>query len=140
MEWICGRCYTRLTGEAAGVCPACGGEEVVPTASPRGQQLAANVAPPAPAIVDRPRPGQVVCPTCYAVAPPKTTGAGAVTWLLGLVFIGIGLFVHWLAFGVVFLLGIYQAASTKKVCAKCGNQGVVPGDSKRAREILSGKR
>jgi hypothetical protein len=142
-EWICGRCYTRLTGEAAGVCPACGGDDVIPAASPRGQQLIASSTPPVsaqPAVVPRPAPGHVVCPTCYAVGPAKSHGPGAVTWLLGLVFMGIGLFVTWLAFIPAILLGIYQAVATKKVCSHCGNVGIVPGDSQRALEILSGRR
>jgi hypothetical protein len=43
-ERICTRCYTPIAGEATGPCPACGGDEVVPVTSPRGQSIAAESA------------------------------------------------------------------------------------------------
>jgi hypothetical protein len=49
IDWICARCLTRLRGEVAGICPSCGGADVVPIDTPRGGQLAAAIAPAAAA-------------------------------------------------------------------------------------------
>jgi hypothetical protein len=148
-EWICGRCFTRLTGDAAGQCPACGGDDVVPAQSPRGAMLVAQSTPPvyAPAPALPPpmaiNPRHVVCPNCYVVDFPKTQGASSGAQII-LVFlaIGIGLFVNWIIGLVLFVvLLIYTAASpTKKTCANCGANTVVPGNSPRAEELVNGRR
>jgi hypothetical protein len=146
MTWICGRCYTQLVGDAAGVCPSCGSEDVIPAESPRGQQLAAGVALPGPSgagaiVVPRPPPGAVVCPTCYSVGPPMTTGPSSAAQLV-LVMLTIAAFVAFWPVGLFLLLivVVYSLTPTKNLCRGCGNVGVVPGDSQRALEILSGRR
>lgn len=142
-EWICGRCYTRLTGEAAGVCPACGAEDVVPVASPRGQQMAAAaVATPAMAAPLPPLAEDVmVCPSCYAVARPSRSGPSSLAQFF-LVLLMLGAFLIFWPVGLVLLLiiVIYSMQRTRTLCAKCGNEGVIPGNSERAQQILNGRR
>lgn len=148
-EWICGRCYTRLTGETAGTCPSCGGEDVVPAGSPRGAQLAAAVAPappPPPVMLPPPIPvaikdGHVVCPNCYAVGWPKRQGPSSAAQIVLILIAVVGFLFFW-PFGLAMLLIVivYSLVPSKTVCAKCGALGVVPGSSPRAQELLSGRR
>jgi len=78
-----------------------------------------------------------VCTSCLSVGPPKKTGAGAVTWIVGVVFILLGLAVAWPLLLVVLVLGIYQSVSRKIVCAKCGAKDPIPLDTPRAQQMLA---
>lgn len=141
MDWICGRCCTRLAGETAGVCPACGGEDVIPVGSPRGAQLVAASAPqpvqptplfgPAtaqPMPLPPLNPGVSICPACHVAGTPRDTGPNSMAQLFLIAMAIVGFVFFWPAGALLLLvIVIYSVQPARKVCGHCG-------------EVLSGRR
>ena len=68
------------------------------------------------------------CPNCGSVAKPKrrTKGSFLIEFLLWLCFLVPGL-----------IYSIWRLTTRAEVCGICGNPGVIPEDSPRAREALA---
>ena len=102
-KWICGRCHVRLTGETAGTCPRCGGDDVVPVDSPRGASIVAALGAIAGDRTPHPAGGPPPSPT----TPPRSNSG----WVGLVVLIGI----------LVVVAGFLHLVKTEdglKVCGK----------------------
>src|SRR3989344_5474586 len=93
---------------------------------------------------------EFVCTTCGFVGSPKKVVKGSVLielffWLsfLGSIFVGIFVWLFFLA-ALVFLVlaiaySIYRSNTQKKVCPKCSNPTMIPGDTPMGRKLLEGQ-